>query len=116
MERRQRIRATKSPAMAKVAAVLVAGVVACLLLGPVGAQPLPVPEFPVANGATAPMPGTLADSLVRHPQCRERTNGCELCVRGDSGGIDCSTPGIACQPESWHCRPRSEDNSASETK
>ena len=35
--------------------------------------------------------------------CREATNGCEVC-RIDAGGrSSCSLPGIACQPSSWRC-------------
>ena len=36
-------------------------------------------------------------------QCREATNGCEICVYDASGAPRCSLPGIACQPSSWRC-------------
>ncbi len=73
------------------------------LAGPLAAQSLPPPEIPPPARGVAPDPGTLADSLARQPECRERTNGCERCVRTGSGDVGCSTPGIACQPEHWHC-------------
>jgi hypothetical protein len=86
------------------------------LTGPSVGQPLPPPELPSANVAVAPAPGTLADSIARDPQCRERTNGCELCVRRETGGVGCSMPGIACQPEHWQCVPEETRAPASTEK
>ncbi|MGE0767067.1 MAG: hypothetical protein AB7L90_11430 [Hyphomicrobiaceae bacterium] len=80
--------------------VLIAVVV---LAGPAATQSLPLPEVPAANVATVPAPGTLADSIARYPQCRERTNGCERCVGVGNGRLGCSMPGIACQPQGWRC-------------
>jgi hypothetical protein len=90
-------------------------VIALAVLGlavPVSGQPLAPPELPSANAAAAPDPGTLADSIARNPRCRERTNGCELCARSETGGIGCSTPGIACQPEHWRCVPEDKRKGA----
>ena len=49
-----------------------------------------------------PIPNGLTEFAAANPQCTEMTNGCEVCVRGT--GIECSTPGIACQPVAWQCR------------
>lgn len=69
----------------------------------VRAQLLPIPDLPPRELARDPAEGTLAHQIERHPQCLERTNGCEICVRSDSGRHDCSFPGIACQPGKWRC-------------
>ena len=89
--------------LARAMAIALAGGLVLAPAPPVAAQALPVPELPSPSPIAAPAPGTLADSLARHPRCRERTNGCELCIRDASGGVGCSTPGIACQPERWRC-------------
>jgi hypothetical protein len=90
--------------------IIVLGV-ACFAV-PASGQPLAPPELPSANVAAAPDRGTLADSIVRDPLCRERTNGCELCARTETGGVGCSTPGIACQPEHWRCVPEDKRRGA----
>jgi len=89
--------------LARAMAIVLAGVSALASAPPAAAQAFPVPELPPSGTTAAPAPGTLADSLARHPQCRERTNGCEMCIRDASGGVGCSTPGIACQPQRWRC-------------
>jgi hypothetical protein len=40
---------------------------------------------------------------AKNPTCLEWNDGCETC-RKDSGGVHCSTPGIACQPKEAVCR------------
>lgn len=82
--------------------------VIALLVGFVGplaaeAQPLSVPELPQAKAETPFEDGTLGADLDRDPACIERTNGCEVCARGDDGKPKCSLPGIACQPDGWRC-------------
>ena len=37
-----------------------------------------------------------------HPQCREWSDGCAVCLR--DSGVHCSTPGIACQPQEIACK------------
>jgi len=68
------------------------------------AQPLPVPELPSAQSAIVAEDGTFGAAVERDPACAERTNGCEVCARGDDGKPKCSLPGIACQPGRWRCK------------
>ncbi len=58
------------------------------------APPVPIQATPIPNGLT--------EFAQANPQCTEMTNGCEVCVRGSL--IECSTPGIACQPVAWQCK------------
>lgn len=58
------------------------------------APPMRVQATPIPNGLT--------EFAASSPQCTEMTNGCEICVRG--AAIECSTPGIACQPAAWQCK------------
>lgn len=58
------------------------------------APPVPIDADPIPNGLT--------EFSSANPQCTEMTNGCEICVR--SSRIECSTPGIACQPAAWQCK------------
>ncbi|MFM9849348.1 MAG: hypothetical protein ACKVP3_19565 [Hyphomicrobiaceae bacterium] len=67
---------------------------------PVRAQ-LTAPVVPVQ---ATPVPNGLTEFAGANPQCTEMTNGCEVCVRDASGKIECSTPGIACQPAAWQCK------------
>lgn len=78
------------------------------LAGPVRAQ-LTAPVVPVQ---ATPIPNGLTEFAGANPQCTEMTNGCEVCVRGTT--IECSTPGIACQPAAWQCKkgPGSSGDSA----
>jgi hypothetical protein len=48
------------------------------------------------------IPNGLTQFARANPQCAEMTNGCETCVRGTA--VECSTPGIACQPLAWQCK------------
>ena len=48
------------------------------------------------------IPNGLTQFARANPQCAEMTNGCEICVRGTA--VECSTPGIACQPVAWQCK------------
>lgn len=68
------------------------------------APPVPIQATPLPNGLT--------EFARANPQCTEMTNGCEVCVRGTA--IECSTPGIACQPVAWQCKkgPGSPGDSA----
>lgn len=59
--------------------------------------PVPIQADPIPNGLT--------EFAGANPQCTEMTNGCEVCVRGTK--IECSTPGIACQPVPWQCKKSS---------
>jgi hypothetical protein len=40
---------------------------------------------------------------VSHPECQEWSDGCVICARGDDV-VNCSTPGIACQPVETVCK------------
>ena len=70
-------------------------------------------ELPGPRGAgpviAAPAPGSLAEKLERHPQCREFSTGCEICVRTAPDTARCSTPGIACTPSAWGCAVPADD-------
>lgn len=88
-----------------IGAVVIVAVMAAMS-GGVRAQqlPLPLPDLPAATvRVEAPREGTLAHHVERDPQCPERSNGCEVCVRGQAGRASCSVPGIACQPGGWRC-------------
>ena len=86
----------------RIAAVVVAAALHALAVtGAVAAEPLPLPDLPPVRGEE-PAAGSLARQIEGDPDCRERTNGCEVCL-GGNGRLQCSTPGIACQPSSWRC-------------
>jgi hypothetical protein len=57
---------------------------------------------PVGPTQATTIPNGLTEFARANAQCTEMTNGCEICVRGDL--IECSTPGIACQPAAWQCK------------
>jgi hypothetical protein len=40
----------------------------------------------------------------QNPECREWTDSCHICRRGETGEISCSTPGIACQQGGVVCK------------
>ncbi len=60
----------------------------------------------IGLGATwvglAQIPGA-ADQQKLDADCREATNGCEVCRIEAGGRSQCSFPGIACQPSGWRC-------------
>jgi hypothetical protein len=66
-------------------------------------DPLPLPELPAAEPNVPADERTLAGAVAQDPSCRERTNGCEICVAAEAGRLSCSLPGIACQPGGWRC-------------
>lgn len=70
------------------------------LAGPARAQ-LTAPVVPVQ---ATPIPNGLTEFAGANHQCIEMTNGCEVCVRDAGTKIECSTPGIACQPTAWQCK------------
>jgi hypothetical protein len=47
---------------------------------------------------------SLQEFAVHNLLCREWSDGCSICARDDKDAPHCSTPGIACQPESVRCR------------
>lgn len=40
----------------------------------------------------------------RNPNCTEWTNACQICRRDADGKMNCSLPGIACQPSALVCK------------
>jgi hypothetical protein len=73
---------------------------ACLslaLASPVGAEGSKLEDQP----ASAARAAVIAFG-ARHPDCREWTDGCVICIRG-AEAANCSTPGIACQPDATIC-------------
>jgi hypothetical protein len=41
-----------------------------------------------------------------HSACMEWNDGCATCLRDAAGALNCSTRGIACQPQEIACRSR----------
>jgi hypothetical protein len=66
---------------------------------PAGAEDAKPEEKP----APAPSEAALAFGMS-HPDCQEWSDGCVICARG-ADAVNCSTPGIACQPAETVCRP-----------
>ena len=81
----------------------IVAIVSWAAIGAAAGQPLPLPELPVPSLDRPAEPGTLAEAMSREPACRERTNGCEVCIAAGTAVARCSLPGIACQPEGWRC-------------
>ena len=100
------------PRMASSLAVVGAMALVAVADGLVRAQPLPMPDLPAIDRSRAASDGTLARQIEREPRCRERSNGCEVCVRGEAGHLSCSLPGIACQPGGWRCTLGEEQSSS----
>ncbi len=70
-----------------------------------GADEAPAPAVNPPAAAPAPLEGvSLQEFAAQNPLCREWSDGCVICARGDTDAPHCSTPGIACQPESVRCR------------
>ncbi len=57
---------------------------------------------PADKPASQPSEAVLAFGLS-HPDCQEWSDGCVICARGEDA-VNCSTPGIACQPVESLCR------------
>jgi hypothetical protein len=69
------------------------------LLSSAGAE-----EAPVAPSAVSQEDLSLQGFALQNPFCREWTDGCSACKRDEKDAPHCSTPGIACQPDSIHCQ------------
>ncbi len=68
------------------------------------ANEAPAPANPPA---VVPPPAeelSLEGFAAQNPLCREWSDGCSICARDDKEAPHCSTPGIACQPETIRCR------------
>ena len=58
----------------------------------------------------APLPPLNRDEISvqswgdRNPNCVEWTNSCQVCRREADGKMNCSLPGIACQPRAMLCK------------
>jgi hypothetical protein len=68
---------------------------------PAAAEP-PAPS--PAPSALTPQERSLQGFGAQLPNCLEWGDSCSVCQRDDSGAMHCSTPGIACQPETIVCR------------
>jgi hypothetical protein len=62
------------------------------------ATPTPTPD------GTAKEELTLRSFGTAHPDCMEWNDGCATCLRDAAGVVNCSTRGIACQPQEIACR------------
>jgi hypothetical protein len=62
------------------------------------ATPQPTPD------ATTKAELTLRSFGTEHPTCMEWNDGCATCLRDAAGAVNCSTRGIACQPQEIACR------------
>jgi hypothetical protein len=88
------------------------GVPATIGLGPAAASATESspPSGPPASAEAAPAPGSSPADLETYGDadatCREWSNGCQVCRRQPGSDWSCSTPGIACVPESVTCRSR----------
>ena len=47
---------------------------------------------------------TLRSFGAEHTACMEWNDGCATCLRDAAGAVNCSTRGIACQPQEITCR------------
>ena len=63
-------------------------------------------DAPVAPApyAAAKQELTLRSFGPEHPACLEWNDGCATCLRDAAGAVNCSTRGIACQPQEIACR------------
>ena len=74
-----------------------------LLSGVALARADDAPATPAPDG-TAKEELTLRSFGAEHPQCLEWNDGCATCLRDAAGAVNCSTRGIACQPQEITCR------------
>jgi hypothetical protein len=82
---------------------LVAAVAILLALAfSAGAEDAKAEEKPDEKPVQEPTVAVLAFG-VSHPECQEWTDSCVICARG-ADVVNCSTPGIACQPVETVCR------------
>ncbi len=80
----------------------------CLALLPLAASGVaPVlaqmPAMPPVDEHRPIAPDSLAAYLGANRECREISDGCQICVRANGEMARCSLPGIACQPTGWQC-------------
>jgi hypothetical protein len=66
------------------------------------AVPAAADEAKPADKPSQPSEAVLAFG-IGHPDCQEWSDGCVICARGEDV-VNCSTPGIACQPVESLCR------------
>jgi hypothetical protein len=83
-----------------------AGAFSCLaLLAAVAlARADDAPAATPTPGAPAKEELTLRSFGAQHPDCMEWNDGCATCLRDAAGAVNCSTRGIACQPQEIACR------------
>ena len=76
---------------------------AALLAGLALARADDAPATPAPDG-TAKEELTLRSFGAEHTACMEWNDGCATCLRDAAGAVNCSTRGIACQPQEITCR------------
>ncbi len=74
-----------------------------LLAGLTFARADDTPATP-APSPTAKEELTLRSFGAENPACMEWNDGCATCLRDAAGAVNCSTRGIACQPQVIACR------------
>ena len=73
---------------------------ACALMGaPAFADEPTAPKMPKPD----PAPVSARAWGAANPTCLEWTDACLVCTRGTNGAMNCSTPGVACQPQRLTC-------------
>jgi hypothetical protein len=75
-----------------------AAVIFAALAFPAGAE-----ESKTADKPAVTPPAAVLAFGAGHPECQEWSDGCVICARGDDS-VNCSTPGIACQPIEAFCK------------
>ena len=67
------------------------------------AFPAAAEETQTQDKPASPPPEAVLAFGASHPECEEWTDGCVVCARG-ADVVNCSTPGIACQPVETICK------------
>jgi hypothetical protein len=83
-----------------------AAMMLCAMVHGAGADDVKAPETPQSASPetpAAPPPEAVIAFGVSHPACEEWTDGCVICTRS-ADALNCSTPGVACQPGPTICR------------
>ena len=69
-----------------------------------------IPLADAPNASPLPPPAKEEISIQawgeRNPNCAEWTNSCQVCRRDADGKMNCSLPGIACQPGAMVCKAK----------
>ena len=67
------------------------------------AAPAFADDTPTPAATPSPVDATMATFGAHNAECLEWTDSCAVCKRDATGVANCSTPGIACQPNPIVC-------------